>query len=173
MALLDHLLGARLQHEQEALDIDRKDAAVALAGDLDDRREIEDAGVVDQDVEAAEMRHSGGDGRVDRLLLRDVELDAEGVRPEFGREGLRALLVQVRDDDLRAFLDVALRNRLADAARRAGDDGDLVRDLHVCLLIGLWILFVYAPACAALRTKARVDRELLAPRAHGVGFRAA
>jgi hypothetical protein len=81
-ALLDHLLGAGLQHEQEALDIDGVDAPVALAGDLDNRREVEDAGVVDQDVEAAEMRHRGGDCRVDRSLFGDVELDPEGVRPE-------------------------------------------------------------------------------------------
>ena len=148
-ALLDHLLGAGLQHEQKALDIDGIDAPVALAGDLDNRREVEDAGVVDQDVEAAEMRYGGGDRRVDRSLFGDVELDPEGVRPEGGGDGLGARFVQVGDDDLRAFLHVALRDGLADAARGAGDDCNFVPDLHDSLLGPLWTASVHATASAA------------------------
>ena len=72
------------------------------------------------------MRHGRGDGRVDRRLLSDVERQAEGVRPQRGGDRLCALFVQIGDDDLRAFLDIALGERPADSAGGAGNDCDLV-----------------------------------------------
>jgi len=74
---------------------------------LDDVSEVEDAGVVDQDVDAAEMGNGGGgDHGVVRCLIRDVELDAHAVVSKLRCEGLGARLVQVGDDDLRPFTPV-------------------------------------------------------------------
>ena len=43
---------------------------------------------------------------------------------------LRLVDQQIGDDDTRAFFDVALGDRAADAAGPAGDDGDLVLKPH-------------------------------------------
>ena len=128
--LLDHLLGDRLERKQQTLDIHRIDASVAFARDLDDGSEIKNPGVVDENVDAAELGNRSGDHGVDRGLIGDVELEADGVRSELRRDGLRALFIQIGDDDLCAFLHIAFRDRLADAAGRACDDGDLVVQFH-------------------------------------------
>ena len=63
----------------------------------------------------------------DRLLAVGLEL---------GRGRIGRLLVQVGDDDLRAFLGEQDGDFLADAAGRAGDVGDLVLELHGDVLEG-------------------------------------
>ena len=45
--------GHRLQREEQALHIDGELPVVALLGDLQQRRHVEDGGIVDQDVDAA------------------------------------------------------------------------------------------------------------------------
>ena len=55
--------------------------------------------------------------------------------PERRGGGLGALLVEIADDDLGALLHIALGDRLADAARRAGDESDLVLDNHLVTFI--------------------------------------
>ena len=53
LAARDHRARRRLQREQRAGDVDREEPVVARPRDLDDRREVEQRGVVDQDVDAA------------------------------------------------------------------------------------------------------------------------
>ena len=52
-ALGHHLAGRGLEGEQEALGVDGELLVVARLGDLEDRRHLEDAGIVHKDVDAA------------------------------------------------------------------------------------------------------------------------
>ena len=51
------------------------------------------------------------------------------------RGSVGALLIEIGDHDFRALARIGQRNFLADAARRARDDGDLVFQLHACVPI--------------------------------------
>ena len=77
-AAFAEVLDGGLGGEQKAEHVDVEDLVVVLFGDGFDRRELVDAGVVDQDVEAAELL----DGCVDDALrlggLGDVAADGDG-----------------------------------------------------------------------------------------------
>ncbi len=130
MTACDHAPGHRLQREQRACDIDRKQPIIALAGDLDDRRGVEQRGVVDQDIDPAERPFRVADSRVDRVLTRYVELD--GQRTVADRRGCfpRGGNVDIGQRDARALSSVALGKRQPDPTRRAGDDRCLPREPH-------------------------------------------
>ena len=136
--LLDHLLRDRLEGEQQTLDIHRIDTTVAFASDFDDGSEVENPRVVDENVDAAELGNRGDHHGVDRSLICDVELETDGVGSQRRCDGFGALFVQIGDDDLCAFLHVAFRDRLADAASGACDDGDLVVQFHDDFLLLDW-----------------------------------
>ena len=91
-----------------------KTRVVALLGDLEDRREVEGRGVVDEDVDAAGPRDDGFDETIGGALLRDVERHSEAVVAELGGEGLCFGAQPVGDDDAGAFGRVAA----ADTPRR-------------------------------------------------------
>ena len=82
-----------------------------------------DAGVVDQDVEAAE----GLVASVDHgpHLVLDGDVDDRGQAAHLGRHRFTALLIGVRDDDLAAMARVQSGDGGADARSRAGNDRDL------------------------------------------------
>jgi hypothetical protein len=88
-----------------------------------------DAGVGEEDIDRPVVPLGFGDEMADVGLLGDVAghrdaLDVLG-------DGFQAAGIAVRHDHaLGAFLGVAPRNRLTDAARRAGDDADLAADFH-------------------------------------------
>jgi hypothetical protein len=92
-----------------------------------------DTGIADQDVDAAEGLGGLFDRGVDLLLAGHVDSDADrlgAARLQFGRGGIGRLLVEVGDHDLRALLGEEERDLLADTAGRAGDESDLVLELH-------------------------------------------
>src|SRR5260221_12074183 len=91
-----------------------------------------DAGVgeehIDRSVVALGLRHQV----LDVGLLADVARHGDAL--DVARDGLQAGSVAVgHDHALGAFLGIAPRNRLADAARRARDDADLVFYFHSSL----------------------------------------
>src|SRR5260370_21137646 len=89
-------------------------------------------GIGEEDVERPVVPRGLGDEMADVGLLGDVAghrdaLDVLG-------DGFQAAGVPIgHDHALGAFLGVAPRDCLADAARRAGDDADLVFDFHFIL----------------------------------------
>ena len=68
------------------------------------------------------------------VLVGHVHGDADGapLAAELGRGGVGAFLVEVGDGDLGALAHEDAGDLLADAARGAGDDGDLVLETHDC-----------------------------------------
>ena len=115
-----------LHAERRADDIDVPHAAQILGFDIDDQRGDLDAGVVDEDVEAAQFgdrrRHRGLPARV----VGDVE-GHEGGLGAAGRDRLRGLPANVRqhvaDHHRRASPGKRRRHPGAEAARAAGHQG--------------------------------------------------
>ena len=92
-----------------------------------------DAGVVDQHVDAAELRLDGGDHRVDRLAVGDVDREARRLRARLAAlrdRGVHRLGLHVADDDDGAFAGELECCCQADALGSAGDDRDLVLESH-------------------------------------------
>ena len=110
------------------MQVDGQHVVPLLRRDVLDQRPRIDAGVLHEDVEAAEALQRRGDGRLGAGFFADIACD-EGAGPSLA-EPLRGraagVLLGVGDDDRRAFLDEALGDALADAARRADDDRDPV-----------------------------------------------
>ena len=99
-------------------------------GDVEAHRVAEDAGVVDEDVEAAERRRPpaatsalGAGPRRDVVVVRDGGAAAR--RDDLVDDRARRVGVEVVDDDARALGGEQPRVAASDAATRAGDDRDL------------------------------------------------
>ena len=88
-----------------------------------------DRGVVDQDVDAAELGQRPGRHRLDLILAGDVGNDGECLDPKglgFAHDGIRLGLIGAGvDDDVRAFAGQLQHRRAADIAAGAGYQRDL------------------------------------------------
>ncbi len=125
LAAGDHRFCDRLQHEEGACDIDRKQPIIALAGDLDDRRQVEQGGIVDQYVDPAGRLLDGFYRRIDRGLVGDVEPDGIGRRADLGGGCAGAFQIDVVGGNPGTLAHIGLGKGLADPARSARDDGRL------------------------------------------------
>ena len=85
--------------------------------------EAGDAGIVDEDVEAAVRSDDRGDPRLPRRLVADVERFER--RADRGCGRVTDLGVDVGDEDVRALVDERFGNRGPDAACGSGDESDL------------------------------------------------
>ena len=122
-----------LHAEEDAAQQHRLRAVPVLDRDLGERPErAADAGVVEHDVEAAELGERARDERLDVGLGRDVRALEDALRARrarlFGRR-FAAGRVQVGQNHMRAFAREQDRARHAHAARRPGDHGDLALQL--------------------------------------------
>jgi hypothetical protein len=111
-----------------------------ILADILDRHEFIDAGVVDEDIEAAVVL----DRRVDHALRSraggDVAADGDRVAAGRGNRGDHRVRTRLAgcivDDDGRAFGGERLGDGGSDALGRSGDDGHLAVELaHVRLLM--------------------------------------
>ena len=73
------MLNGGLGGEEKAEDVEVELTVEVLGGDGVERREFEDAGVVDEDVDLAELLDGGGDESVDLILFGDVGADGDGL----------------------------------------------------------------------------------------------
>src|SRR4029079_15094080 len=107
-------------------------------GGVDDRAGLCPAGVVDQDIDAAELLDDPADHRLDALTVGDVGADRDGTRQRV-RRFLGAGLVQVGDDDGRPLRGQLAGDGPADTLAATGHDRDLVLEpAHQRLLSGPW-----------------------------------
>ena len=68
----DHAPADRLRHQEAAREIDVERALPGGEADAFGRREIDDAGAIDEDVDAAHLRHHCGDDGLDVFRVSDV-----------------------------------------------------------------------------------------------------
>ena len=101
-------------------------------GELLDRVHDLDAGIGDEDIDRAERLDRARDAVIDLVFLGHVHADADGSLGAAellgGRHG--AILVEIGNHHAAARLDIALGDFMADAARGAGDEGNLAVELH-------------------------------------------
>ena len=116
-------------------EIDGDDGVPLVGRKVLDRRDMLDAGVVDEDVHRSHLGFGVGDHRLDLGALGHVGRVVESLDPEllldFGPLGLdRRLVAEPVDDDIRALLGEGAGDRQADAARRTGDKGVAFGERH-------------------------------------------
>ena len=109
---------------EQALEVERDHPVPLLDRGVDDRAEQHHPGVVDHDVESAELLRGALDGRDRLLAIGDVGLDREAA--DLRGQRVEPVLAPRGDGDGRALLGERARRRLADPAARAGDERDRV-----------------------------------------------
>ncbi len=131
--------GVRAVLEAEQVELDHPPPL--LDRRVDDRAEQHHPGVVDQDVETAELADGAIDRSVRLFLVGHVGLEDEGLRlaslgPDPLGQRLEPILAPGGDRHRGAGVRERLGRRFADAARRAGDqcDGSLQLFAHRALL---------------------------------------
>jgi hypothetical protein len=125
------VLRGLLEREESSFCIGAKHTIKMRLGEVEDGLIDElDARIGDGDVKSTKPFEAGGEQAFDIGDFRDVCLDRDSRRAralDRGDRFFRARLVfGIIDDDARAQGAVPLSNRLADTARGAGDEGDLV-----------------------------------------------
>ena len=140
-SLSDHLLGGGLADQERRLEVHPLHLVEHVLGKVDEVADVDDAGIVDQDVEAAEGfdgfgHHGVRTGPCEVRQVRGVPRD-----PVAQAIGLLAHTVSlhVHEQDLGAFRVKPLSTGQADALGGAGHDRDLVRMFQSNLLRPLWI----------------------------------
>ena len=123
------VLERRLRRDEDAADVDRKDAIEVSESRLLDLHRNDRAGVVHQYVEPAKGRDRPFDGVADGIGVGSVCLDRERLSASafnlFDNGRRRVSAFGEGDGDAGAVLGQALGDRGADAARTARDERDL------------------------------------------------
>jgi hypothetical protein len=119
-ALLQHFGRDPPGHVEEAAEVDRDDRRVILVRIAGEGLRNEDAGVVDQAVDAAEALERLRDDSFGRLGIGDVAGDSQNVRirGRLDRTGV--------GDDAIIAIAISLDQFRADALRCAGDNDDFL-----------------------------------------------
>jgi hypothetical protein len=119
---LHHLARHGLAHQERALDVDADHRVEVGLGHVQEIRSLEDAGVVDQHVDAAMRGQGARDQRVHVGLVADVAVHVDPA--EFGCQRLARRVGQIGQHHVGAFAREAAGAGLADALGAAGDDDD-------------------------------------------------
>ena len=130
----DHLADSNLRDDERAVEVDVENVVPFIIGDVEEGPFDFDAGVVDDDVEAAELGDDIGDHFFNFGAFAHVCGDRErggGKRRDFGAGGgIACSSGEVIDGDVRPFGSEAFGDAAADAGVGAGDEGDFVFESH-------------------------------------------
>jgi len=109
VALRDHLACSSLHREQGARDVDRIKPIIAFAGDVDGFSRIKQRRVVDQDIELSSRVDNGGNRRVNRGLIGNIQFNRIGGIANLGGRLARRRKVDVAYRYARALARVRPR----------------------------------------------------------------
>ncbi len=130
-AASNHRSSRRLQGEQGAGKIDGHESVKTVAGDFDDRREIEQGGIVDQYVDTAKT-FAAFYCCVDRCLVRDVKVYGPCCRADAACGLFSVFQIDISNDHICAFACVGFRKGSANSAGRPGNQCGFTRQpLHL------------------------------------------
>ena len=131
--VLDHLPDQRARQVERAVEDDAADQLPIRVGGFEKRLVRPDRGIVDEDVDPAELGQRLARQGFDLGLVADIGENRDGLDPEIAglaRDGLGLLLVGAGvDDDMRALPGQLQHRRTADIAARSGDQRDLPFEL--------------------------------------------
>ena len=116
---------ARVHRAEHALEVHVDDPLPVLGGRRAHERARGDAGVGDDDVDAAQALDGRADRVVERLAVGHVDLEPHGVRPALGGDLLQRIGLKAEEGDLGALPGELTGGLGADAPRRAGDQDAL------------------------------------------------
>ncbi len=120
----DHPPSDGLAYDEDAAQVRRDEAIPGVVGKLGERPAMLHAGVVDQDVDAADPSLDAGDGRFDGGLVGDVEglgIDAVTFGGKCRARGLERGGIAGIEHDARASAGQSAGQGQADALARPGD----------------------------------------------------
>ena len=133
LAGLDHLATKALRGDEVAGEVNVDDLVPVTQRQVLHSCEAQDAGGVDENVDAAEVGDRGVDGGLNLGLVGGVHLVALGVDTKLGGEvggcSLDLLLVQVEQDDIGAVAGELAANLDAHTAECAGHGADIALEL--------------------------------------------
>ena len=133
LAGLDHLATKALRGDEVAGEVDVEHLLPVAQRQVLHGGEAQDAGGVDEDVDAAEVGDGGVDGGLNLGLVGGVHLVTLGVDAKLGSEvggcDLDLFLVQVEQDDVGAVAGELAANLDAHTAERAGHGADIALEL--------------------------------------------
>ncbi len=121
-----HVRQHRAREQPQATNVDVESLVPLLFRDFFGGADVENAGVIHQHVDRAEVRGGLGEYAVDIALLRDVPCPHEGRTTSFFRDGLQKFLASTYQGDLRTFVGKRKRDGTADPRTSAGDDCNFV-----------------------------------------------
>jgi len=122
-----------LADEERALEVHPQHAVEIGLRQVEEIGAMDDAGIVDQNVEIAERAAGFGDHVLGVAGVADVGGHETGLLAQRARRGLAGGGVDVGDGDAGTLGDVAAGDCEPDAVRGAGDDRDLVLEPHAGL----------------------------------------
>src|SRR5271155_1389452 len=125
-ALLDHYQAGELEAPVNSVQIDSQRIRVKLLRGRQQRRHDPDTGVVEHDIEAAELLTGRAYQRLDRFRLAHIGRDEEA--PNRVSDRLAFAVGQIANHDLSSFLGEQFGRGLADARSTAGDYGHPARN---------------------------------------------
>ena len=133
LAGLDHLATKALRGDEVTGEVDVEHLLPVAQRQVLHSGEAQDAGGVDEDVDAAEVGDGGIDGGLNLGLVGGVHLVALGVDAKLGSKvggsGLDLLLVQVEHDDVGAIAGELAADLGAHAAECASHGADIALEL--------------------------------------------
>ena len=133
MAAGNHFLGDIFSEQHRRRERDGERAVPLFLGDVEDVLVIGNGGIIDQDIDAAEIRDHRFYGGDDLGFFGDVADIGFGLAAGTGNvsdDFVAAGFVHIDDGDRRAFRGQELGHRFADIAASTGDDGDTVCKFH-------------------------------------------
>ena len=137
VAGLDHLFAELAGAVERAEEIDVQLFLELLVGDFLSRGHGTRAGVVHQDVHAAEALHRGGHGGLDVLRVGNITGKREHLNTKFSVDGFRIFLQEVHtageQHQVGALAREGLGHLEAQAGGRAGHYGDASRKIEIIL----------------------------------------
>jgi hypothetical protein len=147
----DHPLGALLDADQSAQRVDVHDRVPVVLGHVEQVHRPVETGVVEEDVELAQLVGETVQRRGDLGPHADVRGEGDRLsplRPDGCGDRLGGIGVSVEHSDRGSFAGQAERERATHPAARTGDDDPLAGDATVSVLH------------ACLRTRARSGRRI-------------
>jgi hypothetical protein len=111
------------------LQVDVEDGGPVGLGDVEEVGRLEDAGVVDERIDAAQSVAGGGEGRVDVALSADVAVaidDVCAIGFQLPCEAVTEAVVDIPDRDRGTVARKPLRAGRTDPLGTSGDHGDTV-----------------------------------------------
>ena len=127
MALLDHDLAELAQALEQAQQIGVDVLEVCLVGHLQDRHRRAAAGVVDEDVDLAELGENGIQSGLDLFQIIHIALDRQALDAEganFFRDLIELFLASGKNRDVCALTGHGKCKTSSETDRCAGDNGN-------------------------------------------------